>query len=303
MKRAILLITLMISTAFALKSQDYAYYTQYMFNGLSINPAYAGSNDLINITADIRNQWLGMKGAPTTQTLSAHSPVLNDQFGLGVIFINDKVGVTNQQELSVNYSYKINLLNQSLFLGLKIGMNNINCKFDKLMLDERTDANFLNNEKKVLPVFGLGAYWKSSNYYVGMSIPQLYKFFSSKNISPDFKIQKLAFLTGGCIINLNEELKLKPSMLAKANFSSVFEFDLSSSIYYKENYMVGLSYKSLNAMSIFFEIGLNQKYFFGYSYDIATTRLIHNQSGSHEILFNIYIDRKGKTKVMNPRYF
>jgi type IX secretion system PorP/SprF family membrane protein len=286
-----------------LKGQDYSYYTQYMFNGLSINPAYAGSQDFINITGDIREQWVGIKGAPSTQTLSAHSPVFHDQVGLGIVLINDKVGVTNQQEFSMNYSYRLRIISQNLSLGLKLGMNTLSYKFNELTLEERADANFQNNANTILPIFGLGAYWKSNNYYAGLSIPQLYKFFSTKNVSPDSKIQKLMLLTGGYIFSLNEDFKLKPSFLAKANFGSVFEMDLSSCIFYKDDYILGLSYKSLNSLSIYFEIGFNKKYYIGYSYDMATTRLISQQAGTHEISFNIYIDRKGKTKVMNPRYF
>jgi type IX secretion system PorP/SprF family membrane protein len=274
-----------------------------MFNGLSINPAYAGSQDFININGDVRKQWFGIKGAPATQTLTVHSPVFNDMFGLGVIVINDKVGVTNQQELSVSYSYKLNLVNQSLSFGLKGGFNSLRSNFDDLLLDQENDNNFETEKSKFVPVFGVGAYLKGSNYYVGLSIPQLYRYFQPVNKSEIIDVQKLCFLTGGYIFKINEEVKIKPGFLAKANFNSVFEMDLTTSMYYKENYIFGISYKSLNAVSLFFELGFDQKYFVGYSYDVATTRLIRHQYGTHEISFNIYLDRKGDAKVMNPRYF
>jgi len=304
MRRTILLLIFLTSICSLLKSQDYIYYTQYLFNSLSINPAYAGSQDFINITGDIRKQWVGIKGAPLTQTISAHSPIMNDMCGIGLTIINDKIGVTNQQEFSISYSYKISFSNQSLSLGLKGGVNTLNSRFDQLNIDDRSDAEFINNEKAILPIFGFGAYLKGSNYFIGLSIPQLYKFFNTNSNNKYFNLQKLCFITGGYLFDVNKNLKIKPSALAKINFGSVFEMDFTSTLYYKEKFIFGASYKTLNSVSLFFEIEFQPRYFLGYSYDVSTTNLFHNQYGSHEISLNVFIDKKSKKrKVMNPRYF
>jgi type IX secretion system PorP/SprF family membrane protein len=303
MRKIIFLFIFLTSICSLIKCQDYIYYTQYLFNGLSINPAYAGTQDFINVTGDVRKQWVGIKGAPFTQTISAHSPIMNDMCGIGLIVENDKIGVTNQQEVSLSYSYKIRFTNQSLSFGLKAGVNTLNSRFDKLNLDDKSDKEFLNNESAILPILGFGVYLKGNNYFIGFSVPQLYKFFSTNSYNKHFNLQKLCFITGGYIFTINENLKIKPSTLAKMNFGSVFEMDFTSSVFYKEKFIFGASYKTLNSASLFFEIEFQPRYFLGYSYDVSTTNLIHHQYGSHEISLNIFIDKKGKTMVMNPRYF
>jgi type IX secretion system PorP/SprF family membrane protein len=303
MRKIILLFIFLTSICSSLKCQDYLYYTQYLFNSLSINPAYAGSQDFINISGDVRKQWVGIKGAPFTQSISANAPIMKDMFGIGLIVNNDNIGVTNQQEVSLSYSYKIRFTNQSLSFGLKGGVNTLNSRFDQLNLDDQSDKEFQNNENRVLPIFGFGAYLKGSNYFIGISAPQLYKFFSTKNYNKYFNLQKICFITGGYIYQVNENLKIKPSTLVKMNFGSVFEMDFTTTVFLKEKYMFGGSYKTLNSASLFFEVELQPGFFLGYSYDIPTTNLFHSQYGSHEISLNIYIDKKGKTKVMNPRYF
>ena len=283
--------------------QEFNYYTQYMFNGLAINPAYAGSNDFISLTGDIREQWTGMKGAPSTQTFSAHTPVFNNQFGLGLIFINDKVTITSQQEISVNYSYKLRFPSYSLALGLKIGLNSLNSRFDELYLADEEDDNFELNQRAYLPVFGLGAYLKSTNYYVGLSVPYLYKFIHPKYENSNVNLNKLILLTGGYIYKINDNFTMKPSILAKAEIGSVFEMDFNANVYYKDDYCFGISYKSLNSVSLLFEIGFDKSYYFGYSYDVTTSKLIKHQMGTHEISLNVYLSKDKKTKIVNPRYF
>jgi len=303
MRRIILLFIFLTSICSLIKCQDYIYYTQYLFNSLAINPAYAGSQDFINISGDVRKQWIGIKGAPFSQSISVHSPFMKDMCGIGLTVNNDKIGVTNQQEVSLSYSYKIRFTNQSLSFGLKGGVNTLNSRFDQLNIDDKSDKEFQNNENTILPIFGFGAYLKGNNYFIGLSVPQLYKFFSTKNYNKYFNLQKICFITGGYIFQVNENLKIKPSTLAKVNFGSVFEMDFTTTFFYKEKFIFGGSYKTLNSACLFFEIEFQPRYFLGYSYDVSTTNLISHQYGSHEISLNIFIDKKGKTKVVNPRYF
>jgi type IX secretion system PorP/SprF family membrane protein len=301
--KKISLILILIGFSLLIKGQDYVYYTQYMFNRFLINPACAGSHDFINISGNIRKHWIGIEGAPSVQTFSAHSPVLNNQFGLGILAINDNIGVTNQQEISANYSYKIKMPSFNLSLGLKMGINSMSTDFDQLYLEDEMDANFQNEKSRISPIFGFGAYIKARNYHIGLSIPQLYNFINSDYESSKINIHKLIFLNGGYIFKVNEDLKVKPFALAKANINGVFEMDLSTMAYYKDVFSVGLSYKSFNSVSILFEIGVKNSLFVGYSYDIATTKLIHHQCGTHELSVNVFLNRKANTKVMNPRYF
>jgi type IX secretion system PorP/SprF family membrane protein len=283
--------------------QEFNYYTQYMFNGLAINPAYAGSHDYISLTGDVRKQWVGMKGAPSTQTFSIHSPVLNDQFGLGLILINDNISVTSQQEVSINYSYKLRFPAYSLSMGLKLGLNTLSSRFDELYLLEEQDDNFLNSKRAYLPVFGIGAYLKSKDYYVGLSVPYLYKFIHRNYENSNTNLNRLVLLTGGYIYKINNEFSIKPSILAKADIGSIFEMDLNANVYYKDDYCVGISYKSLNSLALIAEIGFNKSVYIGYSYDLTTSKLIRYQAGTHEISLNVYLNKNEKAKIVNPRYF
>lgn len=285
------------------KAQGFNYYTQYMFNGLAINPAYAGVHDFITLTGNNRKQWIGIKGAPSIQTLAVHSPIMEDQFGLGLLIINDRVGVTSEQEVSVSYAYKLKLPKYTLSLGLKLGFNTIKNRFDQLELISESDLYFQKNTSAFIPITGLGAYLKGREYYAGLSIPNLYKF--GHNKYEDFNIEqdRLIFLTGGYIFRINDDFKVRPSVLTKAHFGSTFEFDLNANVYYKDDYCIGLSYKSLNSVAIILEIGIQKTYYIGYSYDLATTRLISYQSGTHEFSVNVYLNKKEKSKIENPRYF
>jgi type IX secretion system PorP/SprF family membrane protein len=304
LNRSMILIFIITgSLAPSIMAQEFKYYTQYMFNGLAINPAYAGVNEFITITGDIRKQWVGIEGAPSAQTLGAHSPIMDNQFGLGLLVINDKIGVTSQQEVSISYAYKLKFPNHTLSLGMKLGFNTIKNKFDELVLDSENDINFQDNVSAFLPVFGLGAYLKSHKYYVGLSIPHLYKFVHKKYQGLNIDQHRMIFLTGGYIFRINNDFKVRPSVLTKTHFGSVFEFDLNANVYYKDDYCIGLSYKSLNSLAIIMETGIQKTYYIGYSYDLATTKLIRHQSGTHELSINVYLNKKDKSRIVNPRYF
>lgn len=294
---------LLISNYGTLTGQEFSYYTQYMFNGLAINPAYAGSHDFISLTGDIRKQWIGMKGAPSTQTISVHTPVFNDQCGLGLVIVNDHITITSQQEVSVNYSYKLRFPTYSLSLGLKLGLNTLSSRFEELFLIEEQDDNFLYSKRAYLPVLGIGAYLKSKDYYVGLSIPYVYKFVHKNYEYSNINLNRLILLTGGYIYKINTDFTVKPSILAKADIGSIFEMDLNANVYYKEDYCIGISYKSLNSVALILEVGFDKSFYLGYSYDLTTSKLIRHQAGTHEISLNVYLNKNKKTKIVNPRYF
>lgn len=299
----IITVSIIVTSVSNSSGKEYLYYTQYMFNGLAINPAYAGSNNYINITCDIRKQWVGMKGAPSTQTFSIHSPFYNDQFGLGLTVINDKITVISQQEVSIHYSYKLDFRSSILSMGFKLGFNRFSSKYDELELDIDEDEYFQNYTSPFIPVFGIGAYYKSKSHYVGISVPSLYKFVSNNQKIYNIDQNKLVLLTGGYLFEINNDLKVKASSLVKADLSLMFEMDLNANVYYKEDYCFGISYKSLNSIALIFEIGFQKKYYIGYSYDVTTTKLIRCQAGTHEIALNIFLNRDKRSKVVNPRYF
>lgn len=284
-------------------AQEFNYYTQYMFNGFAINPAYAGMQEHITITGNIRSQWLGINGGPETQTVSAHLPIFNNQCGVGVMILNDKLGASNRQDISASYSYKIGLKNARLSFGLKLGFNTLRNNFSGLNLDDESDERFLEDNTAFIPILGFGAYYKTDDYYAGLAIPHLHQFMHNKYDQISLEYNKLVLISAGYLYRYNDRIKVQPSILAKTQLGSVTEVDINANMIYKDDYSVGISYKSLNSISLLFEIGIQKTYYIGYSYDVATTGLFMHQAGSHEFSLNVYLSRKIQNKVHNPRFF
>ncbi|MCG8696894.1 MAG: PorP/SprF family type IX secretion system membrane protein [Bacteroidales bacterium] len=301
--RFLIMLVVLTAVFLPLKGQEYSYYTQYMFNKMAINPAYACVHNTIGISGNIREQWVGVEGAPSTQTLSGFSPIWNERFGLGVNFVNDRVGVRSQQEVSVSYAYKLKFPEYTLSLGLKVGAITLKNNYRKLYVTDEDDDSFILNSKATLPIVGFGSYLKAKNYYLGMSVPQLYRFVSKKQNDYKIEQQPVILLTGGYLYSLHPDFKVLPSVFAKTQIGGVFEMDLNTNFYYKDDYCIGISYKSLNTLAIILEIAIDKSYYIGYSYDIATSKLISYQAGTHEISLNVYLNTKKKTGVVNPRPF
>ncbi|MCG8696692.1 MAG: type IX secretion system membrane protein PorP/SprF [Bacteroidales bacterium] len=295
-------VIVLFSTFLITKGQEYSCYTQYMFNGMAINPAYASVHNTIGISGNVREQWVGLEGAPSTQTLSVFSPIWSEQFGLGINFVNDRVGVRSQKEVSINYAYKLRFSKNMLSLGLKIGANTIKNNYTDLFVLQEGDNSFEENTKATLPMAGIGAYLNSANYYIGISAPQLYRYVNNKYSKYEIDQHPLILITGGYLHSFHSNFKVRPSIFAKSQIGGELELDVNTNFYYKDDYCIGLTYKSLSTLAIIMEIGIDKSYYIGYSYDIATSGLISYQAGTHEISLNIYLNRD-KGKVINPRYF
>jgi len=150
-------------------------FTHYMYNTLSINPAYAGSRDALSITALHRSQWVGFDGSPTTQTITMHSPIANKNIGLGLTVVNDKIGPVNNTSLAGQFAYIMQLNRKSkLSLGLSGGVNILQADLNSLSLDQQNDPTFQTNlTNRVTPNFGFGAYYSRERFYIGVSTPNL----------------------------------------------------------------------------------------------------------------------------------
>jgi type IX secretion system PorP/SprF family membrane protein len=273
-------------------SQEKTVYTQYMFNMLAINPAYAGSQNILNATAYYRKQWVGLDGAPNTQTFSIHSATKKKKIGLGVFAMRDGIGVHSEVNFYTCYAYKIKLTRKSILsMGLQAGFNNLSSDYKRLTLADPDDPNFAD-KAKFSPNVGAGLYYYLANKaYIGFSVPYLIKNrVLPKSINSLGKQARYYFLSAGYVMNLNQDIKLKPSTLIRYEEGAPLGMDLNANFILKEVVNIGGSYRSGDAASLIMLLQLTPRWQLGYAYDFTTSGLNRFSRGSHEILLNYRVN-------------
>lgn len=303
MKKTYLIIFILVVTS-AVHAQQLPQFTQYMYNTISINPAYAGGRDGFSITALNRNQWVGLEGAPRTQTLSIHSPLRNDKIGLGASVINDKTGYENYTYLYGDFSYRIDFAGDlSLSFGLKGGFSYYNLDRE-LFTDPQVlnDPFFQDRLNKWTPNFGVGFYLSDQDWYIGLSAPKLLNN-NNNEFSEYLALEQVHYyLTGGYVFDLNENLKLRPTALAKATSGAPLSVDVSSTLIFNEKFYLGANYRIDDAIGAFLDVEVFNNFRVGYAYEYSISDLRPYTSGSHEILL-IYEFRFTNTRYKSPRFF
>lgn len=298
-----LIVLLVLASSSTMFSQQQVMFTQYMFNGLALNPAYAGTDEAMNITVLAREQWTGIDGAPSTQTLSVHSPAFTERVGLGLLVLHDVIGVTEQTGVYAAYSYKIPFVNGAkLSLGLQTGINMYNARFSEV-----SDINpvfAIGDVRETHPNFGFGAYYFTDRFYAGISIPQLAQnTFDRDNADSDSKIVRHYFANAGYVFDLNESLKLKPNILIKTVEGAPIEFDVNANLLINELIWIGISWRSFDSFDALFQLQVTDGLQFGYAYDFATTTDLRRvNGGSHELMLN-YRFSFNNSRIVTPRYF
>lgn len=297
----LIVASFMLIIGFISYGQQQVMFTQYMFNGLALNPAYAGSHETISLTGLIREQWTGVDGAPSTQTFSVHSPIINQNIGVGLMLLHDNIGVTNQTGLYGAYSYKLPLSEGNLAFGLQLGFSSYNAQFSQVAASNSEFA--FGDVKEIHPNAGFGAYYSTDRFYAGFSIPQLIENnFDKDNPNSNSKIVRHYFLTSGYVFDLNSSLKLKPSFLMKTVDGAPSAFDLNASLLIHNVLWVGASWRSFASINALIQVQVTDKLQIGYAYDVASTKFREVSGGSHEIMVN-YRFKFSNTQVVTPRYF
>ncbi len=279
----------------AVQAQHNAMYSQYMFNGLLLNPAVAGSSDVLNITLLHRNQWSGFEGAPRTSSISAHSPLKNKKLNFGFSLLNDRFGITNRTKFDIAYAYRIMLGKGSLSFGVQGGVNIVRSNWSQVQTTTPGDQVFITqDEVSSSPRAGAGLYYRSEKFYAGASTPTI---FSTAAGGLQYKP---TMVTAGYVFSLPNEMKLKHSMLLKYIKNEPMELDLNTNIYYKSAGL-GFSYRTNDAMVFLLEFGINEQFRAGYAFDMTISKLATYNKGSHEVMLR-YEFRYGVT-AKDPRYF
>ncbi len=305
--RLLLLLTLTLSGMKGLAQQD-AMFTQYMFNSLAINPAYAGSRNVISATALFRNQWVGIEGAPKTGTFTIDAPILNNKIGIGFQLISDKLGQTQTTAGVMSAAYRIKMDVGTLSFGLQgnVSQYKVNLRDIALGSTAPYDPAFATNINKMLLNFGTGVYYNSDKLYIGLAAQDLLP----NNLSADNSAgEKLSgeqalhvFLSAGYVFPLDEDFKLKPSFLIKGVKGAPIEADVNATLWIKDVIGIGAQYRTDADVAALVEIQATPQIRIGYSYDHSTTSLRNFNSGSHEIMLR-YEFGFAKGKTLSPRYF
>ncbi len=308
MKKIAAILGLIFLTGFSYAQQD-PQFTQYMYNTITINPAYAGNYHGMRIFLLNRSQWVGLEGAPVTTNLSISSPI-NDNLGVGVTIMNDKIGPSDENNIAVDFSYTIATSEKyKLSFGLKASANLLNIDFNKLSQYNNGDFSFETNiENKLSPNIGAGIYLYSDKTYIGISAPNLletrhFDRYANTGATSYVAQERIHFfLIMGQVFDLGPYLKFKPALLSKFVQGAPLQIDMSANFLINEKFTLGASYKSSKTFGALVGFQASDSWFIGYGYDLETTRLARYNSGSHEIflqydLFNKY----GKT--ISPRFF
>lgn len=292
---SLMLLLHIIQSNMAIAQQD-AVFSQYMFNGLAINPAYAGNQDQLSATALYRKQWDNFQGAPSTQTLSAHSGIKNKNIGVGLLAAHDQIGIHNETRVYLTYAYKIKMQVGTLAMGIQGGFNNLYSDYTKLNLKSEKDVLMTGTSNSFNPNFGTGLFYSTSTAYVGFSIPYIVngKLKRASDVIEQGKQARYYFLTAGNVFTVNRFLKVKPSTLLRIQEGNAMNVDLNASMILDDIITVGVSYRSKDAVVGMFELELSDQLRFGYAYDYTTSDIGKYANGSHEFMVNFRIPHHQK---------
>ncbi len=316
--KKIIIITVTVISLFLIKginttvkAQYDAMFTQYMFNEMFINPAYAGYKEGLSVTALHRQQWVNFNGRPITTSVSIHSPIYKESMGLGLSFLNEKFGVTNRNLLYLSYAYRAKVSQKGrLCFGVMGGIHIQNEKLSELAVNDPDDPHFWNNTGNIVtPNFGFGILYHTDKFYVGLSIPRLIddniEIASWGNVTKSIHFRPKMFhyyLTAGKAFVINEAFTLKPQLMVKAVINAPIEFDINLNALIKQRLWLGVSYRSQADISGIIGIHILPQFLISYSYDYSLTKLNTVSNGSHEIALSYLFMYKGH-RIANPRYF
>lgn len=310
--KKLLVIVLIFAFAKALVAQQDPQYTQYMYNPIVINPAYAGNRGVMSIMGLHRSQWVGLDGAPRTQTLSLHTPITNSRIGLGLSVVNDEIGPADETYISADFSYTIPVSDEGkLSFGLKGGVHLLNVDFNQLDIFDSTDPRLSNNlNNQLAPMVGLGLYYHTEKLYLGLSTPNVLQteHFDEDNTSgaTTFVARERIhyFAMAGYVFDLSDSIKFKPATLFKIVQGAPLQWDVSGNFLFNDRFTVGAAYRWSAAVSGLVGFQINEQMMIGFAYDRETTELgnaIYND-GSYELfvrfeLFDSY------DRIITPRFF
>lgn len=283
-------------------------YTQYMFNPLALNPAYAGTSGVLHAMVLSRHQWVGFEDAPSTQTFTIHTPVSSRNIGTGLSVVHDRIGPVTNTNAFFDYAFQVNLTESvKLSMGLKGGFSYFQRDLTKYMDEVGTEDPAYNEpvDSKLLPNFGFGIYCYGNRFYAGASVPRLLENkIGEQGVSSVAvpKENRLYLLMAGYVYPIHPDIMLKPSFLLRATNSAPLSVDLNLSVLVREKLWAGGMFRPGSGFGAILQYQLSPQIRAGYAYEMSTNEMMSYQSGTHEIMISYEFNFR-KDKIQNPRYF
>ena len=278
-------------------AQQDALFSQYLFNMLVINPGYSGSRNVLSTTACYRYQWVDVPGAPRTLTVSAHTPLRNKNFALGLYAFNDELGPLSDWGITGNFAYRIFFNdNNTLAFGIDAGIHRMTVDWSEANPYHPDDPAIHNLESgRVKPDANFGIYYFTDRYFIGASSKHLFEStMTVEDVGGNYSFKALArhfYLTAGVAFPIGNFLVIKPSALLKYTLNAPINLDVSTSFLISKLFWLGASYRTKdNAVVFFTEINLSNGFRLGYSYDMSISKFSGYNKGSHEIMLNYEFD-------------
>ena len=282
-------------------------FNQYMNNLLTIQPAYAGMSGYVNVTALSRIQWVGFDGAPNTNTLTIQGPFKKYNVGMGLSIITDRFGPVRQSGFYVDYSYRILLDNdQYISFGIKGGFNRYEALLTDLTVHDPNDPVVaFDINKKYLPNFGVGFMWHADNFFLGASVPKVFKNkINSDSGETVYQEEMNFYFMGGYVLDIADNVKFKPTVLARWSQNTPAVIDFSANALFHDRVWVGATYRLQNSYGLLFQIYVNSSVKLGYAYDLTSFRPSQYNAGTHEFMLSYDFPVKRKRFCrFTPRYF
>ena len=302
-----ILILLLSLATFRGQAQQDPLYTQYMDNILMVNPGYAGIGEVMNIRALSRNQWVGLEGSPSTQSVSFSLPIGREMMGFGLSVLSDKISVITQTGLYADYSYRVAFgWRRYLSFGLKGGVNFYQARLSELSLNDPNDPIFQSDvNQRFLPNVGIGAFYYSDHFYVGLSVPKMLRNTINRASYTVEYLQKEElhyFFMMGYVFDFNRVVKFKPYFIAKYVRDVAPSVDVSAHFLFFERLWLGAMIRFGDAFGGMMQYQVSDQLKVGYSYDITSSDLNSFNRGTHELLVSYDFYRK-RRRVHSPRYF
>ena len=283
-------------------SQQDPMYSQYMYNMLSVNPAYAGSKGGIHGVLLHRSQWLNVEGAPTTQNFTLHSPINGEKMGLGLNVVNDQIGVSSRLNIQGAYAYKLQLEDSKLAFGIQASISRWRNNWQELKTIDPNDPSFaLSGESFIKPNFGVGVYWNNDRFFASAAVPHLL----NQNLSDEAveaALRRHLFASFGGLYTINDQLKFKPSVMLKFVDSAPLQADINAELIINDRVWIGASGRVWDGLVGMAQVKIRDNFWIGYAYDYPLTEIRRVSGGTHEIFIS-YTHFLRKPKILSPRYF
>lgn len=307
--RKIAMIAVLLLGSIGTMAQQDAMFTHYMFNTLAVNPGYAGSRDVLTVTGLHRSQWVSFPGAPTTQTLTMHTPVFSERLGAGLSIVNDEIGPIRNTSGYIDLAYRLPVSDAGkLVFGLKAGINALQGEISTLTTQDGGDMALMQNIKsQIQPNFGFGVYYHTPKMYVGLSAPGLLENdfqADGGNGVTTYEQQRHYFLIAGTVFPVNERINIKPTGFLKVTDGVPIEGDITGTAIFDDKFWLGLMYRTGDAAGLLAGVQITEQLAAGYSFDFSfLNETIEYNGGSHEVMLRYDFIFKDQEKIRSPRYF